>query len=117
MTEKKAYRARLQATASSASLTTLDSEKVESGEVVVLEQVAWEIDKVTSGGNTRARLYIKGHGYKHFLEEQQVPEADTLYTYNEILYLYESEQLALEIDQAQNATNIKMYLTGYSTCR
>ncbi|KKN29000.1 hypothetical protein LCGC14_0848660 [marine sediment metagenome] len=113
MAIKKALRLRKTGVSTSAALFTLYSNRVESGRAECFQQLAWEIDKVTSGGNTRVRLYIEGHGYKHFIEEQDIPAASTLYTYSKPLYLYESERLALEIDQAQTATAVKLFGTGY----
>jgi len=113
MAIKNALRLRKTAVTTSAALFTLYSDRVESGRVECYQQLAWEINLATSGGNTRARLYIEGHGYKHHIEEQQSPAADNLYTYSDPLYLYEGERLALEIDQAQNATTVKLFGTGY----
>ena len=100
---------------SSAELQTLYSKRVTHDRIHCFQQVAWEIDKTTSGGNTRVRLFIDGHGYNHYLEEQDNPSADTLYTYNEKVWLIPGERLAIEIDQGQASTTAEMHLTGYST--
>jgi len=78
-----------------------------------IDHTAWEIDKATSGGSTRCRLYIDGHGYKHSIAEQDAPAADTLYTWSKNEYLYPGERLALDIDQGQAATTVNMCMTGY----
>ncbi len=113
MAIKNALRLRKVYKTPSAALHTIYSDRVGSGRAECFQQISWEIDKATSGGNTRARLYIEGHGYKHFIEEQDTPAADTLYTYSEPLYLFEGERLALEIDEAQNATKVQLFGTGY----
>lgn len=115
MAIKNALRLRAKKTFSGAALKTLYSDRVEPDKLYCIQQTAWEISKATSGGNTRVRLYIAGHGYKHNLEEQDAPAADTLYTYNDPIWLIPGERLAIDIDQAQNATVAEMCLTGYWT--
>lgn len=110
---KNALRLRYPKTFSSAALQTLESVRVESGWCWVVEHVAWEINKATSGGNTRCRLYIKGHGYKHDIVEQDAPVADTLYTWSKNEHLFPGESLALDIDQAQASTLAQMEISGY----
>lgn len=98
----------------SSGLQKLETDLVPRGVVWCLESIAWEINKATSGGNTRCRLYIaRGAGEKHFIDEQLNPVADWLYTRNETDYLHEGERLVLEIDQAQAATMAKMDICGY----
>ena len=115
MAIKNALRLRPKTTFSGAGLQTLASERVEAGKIYCIQQVAWTISKTTSGGNTRVRLFIDGHGYRHNLEEQDAPAADTLYTYSEPTWLIPGESLAIDIDQAQAATIAEMCLTGYWT--
>ena len=115
MATKNALRLRVNKTVSSAGLQTLSSDMVETGKIYCIQQVSWEVSKATSGGNTRCRLYIEGHGYKHNIEEQDAPAADTLYTYAEPLWLIPNERLALDIDEAQASTIAEMCLTGYWT--
>lgn len=112
---KSAIRIRANKLFASAALQTLFSDYVEPGKIYCIQQVAWEIDKTTSGGNTRVRLYIDGHGYKHNIEEQDAPAAAELYTYNEPIWLIPGERLAIDIDQAQANTTAEMCLTGYWT--
>ena len=98
----------------SAALQTLRSASVPERERWRVESVAWEINKVTSGGNTRARLYIdRGAGDKHYLSEQLVPAADWLYTYADPQWLYPGERLSLEIDQGQASTRARLSASGY----
>lgn len=113
MARKDALRLREITKFASAGLQTLKTKPVEPGKIYCLEQIAWEIDKATSGGNTRCRLYIEGHGYKHNLAGQDAPSADTLYTYTKKPYLYPGERLALDIDQAQANTTAELCATGY----
>ena len=115
MAIKNALRLRAKEVFSAAELQTLFSDRVEHGFIYCIQQVAWEIDKATSGGNTRVRLYIDGRGYKHNIEEQDAPVADTLYTYPYPIWLIPGERLAIDIDQAQASTTASMILTGYSS--
>ena len=115
MAKKNALRLRAKKTFSSAGLQTLYVELVEHDKIYCFQQIVWEIDKTTSGGNTRCRLYISGHGYKHDLEEQDAPAANTLYTYDTPVWLIPGERLALEIDQGQASTTAQMEILGYWT--
>jgi hypothetical protein len=113
MARKDALRIRINKTTGSAGLQTILSEPVELGWMWCVEHTAWEISKATSGGNTRCRLYIDGHGYKHNIAEQDAPAASTLYTWSKNEYLYPGERLALDIDQGQASTDVEICLTGY----
>jgi len=115
MAIKNAFRQRLKEVFASAALQTLYSELVKSGTIYCIQQVAWEIDKATASGNTRVRLFIAGHGYRHNLEEQDGPTAAELYTYDDPIWLIPGERLAIDIDQAQASTTAEMCLTGYWT--
>lgn len=112
---KNALRERAKKKFSSAELQTLYSRRVAQDKIHCIQQIAWEIDKTTSGGNTRVRLFIAGHGYNHYLEEQDGPTASQLYTYTEPVWLIPGERLAIEIDQGQADTTAEMHLTGYWT--
>lgn len=113
MAKKDGLRLRPTKLFTSAALQPLYSERVPSGIRWCLQSIAWEIDKVTSGGNTRVRLYVEGRGNKHFLDEQLTPAATWLYTRDENDFLYPGERLALEIDQAQASTTAIMNISGY----
>jgi len=113
MARKDAIRLRLKKLFTGGQLETLYSDRVKQGVIWCLEQITWEIDVATSGGNTRCRLYIEGHGYKHYLAEQVNPVADRLYWYTKKPYLYPGERLALDIDYAGSSTTAEMIATGY----
>lgn len=115
MAIKNALRERVKEKFSSAELQTFYSRRVAHDKIYCIQQVAWEIDKTTSGGKDRVRLFIDGHGYNHNIEEQATPTATKLYTYSEPVWLIAGERLAIEIDQGQANTTAEMHLTGYST--
>jgi len=93
----------------------LYSERVREGELVCVQRLAWEIDKATSGGNTRVRIYIDRDGARWVIAEQDGPTADTIYTVVDPFWLTPGERIALEIDQAQASTLAQMWATGYFT--
>ena len=113
MAKKYALRLHNQDTIASAGLATLETDPTPAGMTYCLQRIAWEISKVTSGGNTRARLYIKGHGPKIYLAEQDAPVANKLYWDADPVWLVPGESLALEIDEAQADTVAIMTCTGY----
>ncbi len=115
MSKKSPIRVRAKATFAAAGLVSLRADAVPSGYLHCYQQTAWTIDTVLSGGNTRVLLYIETGGYKHFLEEQSVPVAGSVYTYDEPLTLRPGERLCLDLDQAQAGTIAEMCLTGYET--
>jgi hypothetical protein len=115
MAGKNALRLHQAKTFASAGLVTLETEPTPDNMTYCLQRAAWEISKATSGGNTRARLYISGHGYKHYLAEQDAPAADALYKDVDPVWLVPGESLALDIDEAQAGTVAKLDATGYWT--
>lgn len=115
MARKNALRLHLAKTFAAAGLVTLETDPTPDNMTYCLQRVAWEISQATSGGNTRARTYIKGHGYKHFLADQDAPVANTLYWDADPVWLVPGESLALDIDEAQASTLAKLDATGYWT--
>ncbi len=113
MAKKSALRLHNKQTFASAGLATLETDPTPANMTYCLQRMVWEISKATSGGNTRARLYTKGHGPKIYLAEQDAPVADTLYWDADPVWLVPGESLALEIDQAQADTVAKLTCIGY----
>ena len=106
-------RERVKQAFASAGLATIQSHLVPENEVWVVQRLTLEGDKATSGGNTRARVYINTHGDKLYLTEQDAPAADTLYELVEPFRLYPRERIAAEWDQAQAATTLILVMVGY----
>ncbi len=96
----------------SAGLQTLFSRYVPAGQVWHIERVTFEGDKATSSGETRARLYITERGQTVYLHEQDGPTAKALYEITEPFTMIEGERLALEWDQGQATTRLKMGIIG-----
>lgn len=113
MAIKNGLRDRITGYISGAGLAAVKGDLVPAGKIYCYQRIAWEIDKATSGGNTRCRLYIDGRGYNHYLSEQDGPTAAALYWDADPVWLHPGEKLALEVDQAQATTTVQIYATGY----
>jgi len=85
---------------------------VPEGQTWHITRLAFEGNLATSGGNTRARYYIDGHGDKLYLGEQNNPVANVLYWDPDPIDLVQGEFLVLEWDQAQASTTLNLYLIG-----
>lgn len=112
MTHSRQLRLPLVQDFASAGLQTLFTRYVPGGQTWHVQRVTYEGDKTTSGGSTRARLYITGRGQTVYLDEQDAPAANTLYKLPEPFTLLTGERLALEWDEGQATTRLKMALIG-----
>jgi len=99
-------------TIASAGLGTISTSRVPPGERWLIERTEYEGDKTTSGGNTRCRVYIGGHGPKFYVKEQDGPSADKLYQIANEYSIYPGEWITLEWDEAQADTILNMYIIG-----
>lgn len=97
----------------SAGLATLYSATVPPDEVWCIQRFSFEGNLATASGNTRARYYADRSGARTPLGEQDAPVADTLYWDKDPFWLRPGERLALEWDQAQASTTLKMWIRGY----
>ena len=113
MALKRALRLRLKGTYTAAGLATLYSDFIPEGQLWCIQRLVVEGNLATSGGNTRCRVLIDGHGYKHHLAEQDAPSADTLYWIQDPFWLVPRERIAIEWDQAQANTTLEAFGTGY----
>ncbi len=112
--KKNPLRVRVGPISFAAGLATLRSNQVEPDTIWRIERLSFEGDTVTSSGNTRARVYIDGHGYKLHIAEQRAPGADVLYWIPNAFSVLPGERVALEWDQAQADTVLEMHMIGYS---
>jgi len=115
MARKNALRDRLVKVLTSAALGVVEADPVELDKIYCYQRVTWEIDKRPKNGNARVRMYIAGHGYNHDLREWAPVVANRLYGYPWPVWLIPGERLALEVDQAQATTTVRVYITGYWT--
>ncbi|MCL5026641.1 MAG: hypothetical protein M1531_09155 [Chloroflexi bacterium] len=113
MAIKNALRKRYRQTFADAGLATLKSDPVPEDQVWCIQRHSVEGTLATSGGNTRLRTYIEGHGDKLYLNEEISPTANELYWDPDTIYLHPRERLALEWDQAQAGTILQLTLLGY----
>ena len=96
-----------------AGLATLSAEQVPHDTIWCIQRLTFEGSLATALGNTRARVYIAGHGYNLYLAEQVNPAANNLYWMIENYWLIPGERVCLEWDQAQAGTVLQMHLIGY----
>ncbi len=115
MAKKYALRIRKKKTFASAGLATVYSDIVPPDQLWCIQLLSVEGSSVTSGGNTRCRAYIDGHGYKHWLAEQDGPSAATLYWRAEPFWMVPGERLVVEWDEAQAGAVIEVQAMGYYT--
>lgn len=115
MAKKYAFRLREKKTFASAGLATVYSDIVPSGQLWCIQLLSAEGSSTTSGGNTRCRAYIDGHGYKHWLAEQDAPALATLYWRAESFWMIPGERIAVDWDEAQAATTVELQAMGYWT--
>ena len=98
---------------SSAGVQRFYTPYVRDGQVWEVRRFTWETDKATSGGNTRARIYIDRGGILFPIAEQDAPAADTLYSIVDPFFLIEGERLVVELDQGQAATTVESHIIGF----
>ena len=115
MAKKYALRLREKKTFASAGLATVYSDIVPLDQLWCIQLLSVEEDKTTLLGNTRCRVYIEGHGYEHWLAEQDGPAAATLYWRAEPFWVIPGERIAVDWDNAQAATTVEMQAMGYWT--
>jgi len=115
MAIKRAIRWANQATNEGAGLAYLYSVRVWEGVLVCIQELEWEINKATAGGNTRVRVYIDRDGARWPIAEQDGPTASALYTLVDPFWLVPGERICIEIDEAQASTLAQMWATGYFT--
>jgi len=112
--KKYPLRLREKKTFASAGLATVYSDIVPPGQLWCIQRLSVEGSSTTSGGNTRCRVYISGHGYEHYLVEQDAPAASTLYWTEQPFWMIPGERLAATWDQAQASATVELQAMGYS---
>ena len=113
MAKKYALRLREKKAFASAGLATVYSSIVPPDQLWCIQLLSVEGNLTTSGGNTRCRVHINGHGYKHYIAEQDAPALSTLYWRAESFWMIPGERIAAEWDEAQAATTVELLAMGY----
>lgn len=110
MAKKHALRLRYKALASDGTLDYVKSDKVKAGERWLIRSHSFENE---TGARGTIRGYIEGHGYNHWLWEQESPAAATLYWSEEDMILTEGERLCVR--QASCTANdiLQLLINGY----
>lgn len=110
MAPKMPLRIREHAKATDGTLDYVKSRIVPPGQIWCLEGIAYENE---TGARGTIRRYIEGHGYNHYLAEQQSPGAAELIFTDKILFLIPGERLTIR--QASCTVNdvLSLYAHGY----
>lgn len=113
MPHKKQLRITAHEVISGAGVQRFNTPQVRDGQVWGVQRFTWETNKATSGGNTRARVYIERSGIFFPIAEQDAPAADTLYSIVDPFYMVEGERLVVELDQGQATTTVESHIIGF----
>lgn len=92
-----------------ATSENLDTERVPRGELWHVTHMSFE-DETTAF--TEGRISVEGHGYRHWLEEQDSPGAATLFWSNNDYWLGEGEFLRLQATGLTAADVVNFYVSG-----
>ena len=109
LTTAQPLRIRQRTVETGTATTTLKSDRVPAGEL--WDITSWSVEDETSPF-TSFRVYILTSGYKHYLKEQLLPAAATLYWDDEDLVLGEGEQLCVDCIGTISADAIQFLATG-----
>ena len=71
------------------------------------------VEDETTGPDTDIRVYVKGHGYTHWLLEQDSPAAATLYWDTDGTFLVMGESLVARFTGADASDVLQMYVEGW----
>lgn len=71
------------------------------------------VEAETSAPDTDIRVYVKGHGYEHWLSEQDSPAAATLYWDVDETFLVMGESLVARFTGADADDILQMYVEGW----
>jgi len=88
----------------------LETDPVDEGWEWRIEGLAFE-DETSAA--TEVRVWIKGHGYKHYICEQVSLSATTLYWFNDDFSLFEGEQLVFSFLGVTAGDELRAYIRGY----
>ncbi len=100
----------IRVTSAGAAFDDLLTERVPRGELWRINHIAWE-DETTAF--TEGRTFVSGHGYNHWLKEQDSPVATTLYWDDEEYLLGENEQVGVRMTGATSGDLLRLYIDGF----
>lgn len=71
------------------------------------------VEDETTAPDTDIRVYVKGHGYEHWLLEQDSPAAATLYWDEDGTFLMAGESLVARFTGADPNDVLRLYVEGW----
>ena len=71
------------------------------------------VEAETTAPTGDIRVFADGHGYPHYLLEQDLPAVDTLYWENEPTFLTEGESLTARFTGAAANDVLQLYVEGW----
>jgi len=86
------------------------ADRVDPGELWRIESISAENE---TSNFTELRIYIKGHGYEHWLYEKENPLGGKLYWSEEDITLGEGEQIIARFSGCTSGDKLAFYLNGY----
>jgi len=110
MPHRHHFRERRRAAAAGGTYDEVEFGPILEDRLYALRRVAAEDETTTLTG--ALRLYVKGHGYEHWLAEQKSPQLGTLYWLPKVTYLRMGESLVARFTGATASDVLQLYLEG-----
>ncbi len=105
------FRRRITVDSEAETPLTVDDPKIESGYMAGIMRIAVENE---TSDYTRLRVGVVSGKIFHPHEEEQNPNADTLYWTSEEFYLGEGENIRIELAGTTSGDRINIYIEGYT---
>ncbi len=109
MEMRRALRLRYRSAAKGGTYDYVRSDPVPPDQIWYVRSHSFENE---SGDRGMARGFVEGHGYDHWLWEQESPAADTLYWSEENLILSEGERLVVRQASCTSGDRIQLLING-----
>lgn len=104
-----ALRLRFRAVATGGTYDYVRSDQVPPGQIWHIRNHSFENESGTRG---EARAFVEGHGYEHWLWEEEVVTVATLYWSEEELVLTEGESLAVRQSTCTIGDKLQLLING-----
>lgn len=105
------FRQRVTKAAGSGAYTDVAFGPAQPGRRYTITRLA--VEDETSAPSTDIRVFVDGHGYPHYILEQNSPAAATLYWENEPTLLFEGESLVARFTGATLNDVLQLYVEGW----
>ncbi len=111
MSHRNWFRTRRSIRSAGGSYDDVSFGAIEPGRHYTIERLAVEDEDSAPSGDIR--VFVAGHGYNHYLIEQNSPAAATLYWANEPIHLFEGETLTVRFTGCASGDDLQMYIEGW----